>query len=624
MTVVAASVLAIKDKAREGLLLNNRILLAGLFVLFGVAVLVTRMVYLQVLSHEHFRTLSENNRVKIVPEPPIRGLIYDRNGVLLAQNQPSYSLEVVPEVVDDMDATLDGLAEIIPIEPRDRERFRNLLRRKRSFESVPIRFHLDAGEVARFAVNRHRFPGVDIHARLTRHYPLAAMTAHVVGYVGRIDEEELQRLDEANYSGTSHMGKIGAERSYEDLLHGRVGYQHVESNAQGRQLRVLERIDPRPGQDLYLHLDAGLQRVAMEALGAENGAIVAIEPATGGVLALVSAPSYDPNLFVNGIDVMSYNALSRSPHRPLFNRALRGQYPPGSTVKPHFALAGLHYGIELARSHTFCRGWFQLPNSSHRYRDWKRSGHGRVDLNWAIQRSCDVYFYELALSLGIDRMHAFMTRFGFGKPTGIDIGGEVSGLMPSREWKRAARNQAWYPGETLITGIGQGFMLATPLQLAVATATIANRGYLLAPRVVQAVGQGGDIAELGSETVDRVRLDDPQDWDAVVQAMVDVVHAPRGTAHRIAEGMTYRMAGKTGTAQVFSLGQDQKYEAEELDKRLRDHALFVGFAPVEAPRIAVAVLVENGGGGSSTAAPIAREVMDYYLNAQPGGDVDDS
>ncbi len=618
-----APVIAIKDKAREGLLLNNRILLAGLFVLLGVGVLFSRMVYLQVMSHEHFRTLSENNRVKIVPEPPIRGLIYDRNGVLLARNQPSYSLEVVPEVVEDMDATLEGLAGILAIEQRDLERFRNLLRRKRSFESVPLRFRLDEAEVARFAVNRHRFPGVDIQARLSRHYPLAETTAHVVGYVGRIDEEELRRVDEANYSGTSHIGKIGVEGSYEGLLHGRVGYRHVESNAQGRQLRVLERIDPRPGQDLYLHLDSGLQRVAMEALGEENGAVVAIEPATGGVLALVSTPGYDPNPFVNGIDVASYRALNRSPDRPLFNRALRGQYPPGSTVKPLFALAGLDYDIELAHSHTFCRGWFQLPNSSHRYRDWKRGGHGRVDLNWAIQRSCDVYFYEMALHLGIDRMHEFMTRFGFGRPTGIDIGGEVSGLMPSREWKRAARNQAWFPGETLITGIGQGFMLATPLQLAVSTAIIANRGHFLAPRVVQAVGQGGDISALGEEEVSRVRLDDPEDWEEVVQAMVDVVHAPRGTARRIAEGMGYRMAGKTGTAQVFSLGQDEEYEAEEVEKRLRDHALFVAFAPVGDPRIAVAVLVENGGGGSSTAAPIARTVVDHYLGAAQAGAGDD-
>jgi penicillin-binding protein 2 len=348
--------------------------------------------------------------------------------------------------------------------------------------------------------------------------------------------------------------------------------------------------------------------------------VVAIEPATGGVLALASAPAYDPNLFVNGIDVASYNALNRSPDRPLFNRALRGQYPPGSTVKPLFALAGLDYGVELARSHTFCRGWFQLPNSSHRYRDWKRSGHGRVDLNWAIQRSCDVYFYEMALHLGIDRMHAFMTRFGFGAPTGIDIGGEVSGLMPSREWKRRARNQAWYPGETLITGIGQGFMLATPLQLAASTAIVATRGEFLAPRVVQAVGEGTEIAALAPETVGDIGLENPGDWDEVIQAMVDVVHAPRGTARAIAEGMTYRMAGKTGTAQVFSLGQDEEYDAEELDKRLRDHALFVAFAPVEDPRIAVAVVVENGGGGSSTAAPIARTVMDYYLEGREPAD----
>lgn len=608
-------IITLKDKAREALLLNNRVVMAALLVLVMVVVLVLRLVYLQILSHEHFTTLSENNRVKIEPVPPTRGLIYDQNGIILAQNQPSYSLEVVPELVQDMDVTLAGLGRLVEIREADLERFHKLLRRQRRFETIPLRFRLTEDEVARFAVNRHLFPGVDIHARLTREYPQGATGVHVVGYVGRIDERDLQSLDAAAYSGTTHIGKTGVEKAYESSLHGQVGYRHVETNAQGRVLRVLERSAPAPGDDLYLHLDISLQRTAEAALGAENGAVVAVDPHTGGILALVSTPGYDPNLFVNGIDSNTYRSLRDSPNRPLFNRALRGQYPPGSTVKPFIGLAGLEYGIELAHSHTYCRGWYQLPGSSHRYRDWKKSGHGKVDLNRAIFRSCDVYFYQLAQDLGIDRLHDFMSRFGFGQRTGIDIGGEVGGLMPSRQWKRAARHQAWYPGETLITGIGQGFTLATPLQLAVATATLATRGLRFRPKVVEAVRDNakGERETLAEVPLPPVRLQHEEDWDEVIQGMEDVVHHARGTAHRVAKNIGYHMAGKTGTAQVFGIGQDEKYNAKELEKRLQDHALFIAFAPVEDPRIAVAVVVENGGGGSKAAAPIARKVMDYYL-----------
>ncbi len=607
--------ITLKDKARESALLRNRAIAGLVLVVALTGLLIARLVYLQIISHEHFSTLSENNRVKIVPIPPTRGLIYDRNGVLLAQNLPSFSLEVVPETVHDMDATLEGLAQIINIRENDLERFRKLLRRKRSFEGIPLRFRLDEEEVARFAVNRHRFPGVDIEARLTRHYPVGATGAHVVGYVGRIDEQELQMLDTANYSGTSHMGKTGVEKAYEDILHGRVGYKHVETNAQGRTLRVLNRTAPIPGHDLQINIDVSLQSVAEKALGAENGAVVAIEPETGGVLALVSTPSYDPNLFVNGIDAEEYRNLQTSPDRPLFNRALRGQYPPGSTVKPFVGLAGLEHDAVTSEHDTWCRGWYQLPGASHKYRDWKRSGHGRVDMNTAIQRSCDVYFYELALELGIDRLNSFMNRFGFGRKTGVDIGGEVSGLMPSRDWKRRARNQPWYPGETLITGIGQGFTLATPLQLATATSSLALRGQRLAPRVARAEidPETGARYLLKPDRLPPVKIVHQSHWAAVIQGMVDVVHSARGTARRIGEDAPYRIAGKTGTAQVFSIGQEEKYEADAIDKKLRDHALFIAFAPVEKPRIAVAVLVENGGSGSSAAAPIARKVMDYYL-----------
>jgi penicillin-binding protein 2 len=610
--------ITLKDKARESALLRNRAITALLVVLALAGVLVARLVYLQIIAHVHFATLSENNRVKIVPIPPTRGLIYDRNGVLLAQNLPSFSLEVVPEAVEDMEATLEGLSRIVSIREADLDRFRKVLRRKRPFESIPLRFHLNDEEVARFAVNRHRFPGVDIEARLTRHYPLGATTAPVVGYVGRIDEQELQYLDAANYSGSSHVGKTGVEKAYEDVLHGRVGYKHVETNAQGRTLRVLARSAPVPGHDLEMNIDVSLQAAAEKALGEENGAVVAIDPETGGVLALVSTPSYDPNLFVNGIDAQEYAALQASPNRPLFNRALRGQYPPGSTVKPFVALAGLDADAVKPEDETWCRGWYQLPGASHRYRDWKRSGHGHVDLNTAIKRSCDVYFYELALELGIDRLNAYMTRFGFGQKTGVDIGGEVSGLMPSRDWKRRARSQPWYPGETLITGIGQGFTLATPLQLATATASLAMHGSRLTPRVVHAEvdPESGARTVLKATTLPSVKVRDDGIWTAVIQGMVDVVHDARGTARRIGLDAPYQIAGKTGTAQVFSVGQEEKYDAAVLDKRLRDHALFIAFAPARKPRIAVAVLVENGGSGSGAAAPIARKVMDHYLLSQ--------
>ena len=610
--------ITLKDKARESRLLRKRVLTALAVVLVLAAVLINRLVYLQVISHDHYATLSEKNRVKIVPIPPTRGLIYDRNGVVLAQNQPSFSLEVVPEAVDDMETSLQGLAEIIDIRSSDLDRFRKLLKRKRAFEGIPLRFHLSEEEVARFAVNRHRFPGVDIEARLTRHYPLGATAAHVVGYVGRIDEQELQHLDAANYSGTSHLGKTGVEKAYESVLHGKVGYQHVETNAQGRTLRILDRTPPQPGDDLAVDIDVSLQAVAEAALAGENGAVVAIEPRTGGILALVSTPGYDPNLFVNGIDSGQYADLQQSTDRPLFNRALRGQYPPGSTVKPFVGLAGLEYEATTTDRETWCPGWYQLPGRAHRYRDWKRSGHGKLNLNGAMMQSCDVYFYDLALELGIDRIHSFMSRFGFGEKTGVDIGGEVAGLMPSREWKRAVRNQPWYPGETLITGIGQGFTLTTPLQLATATASLAQRGERVQPRVVHTVidPEAGESQAIEPVAQPVVTLRDPAHWDLVIQSMVDVVHGTRGTARRIGLDAPYTIAGKTGTAQVFTIGQEEKYEAEELEKRLRDHALFIAFAPVEEPRIAVAVLVENGGSGSKAAAPIARKVMDHYLLGQ--------
>ena len=610
-----APLLTTSDSSRESFLISMRAVGAALIVGLLTLLLVGRLVHLQIFKHQHFTTLSENNRVKIVPIAPTRGLIFDRRGEILAQNLPAYSLEVVPEAVEDLDALITELRGIIEITGEDEEAFFAALARKRRFERVPLRLRLEDREVARFSVNRHRFPGVDVGARLIRHYPLGELGVHLVGYVGRINKRELDRIDRADYRGTSHIGKTGVEASYEDWLHGTVGYQRVETNAQGRILRVLERHDPVPGGNLYLGMDARLQRTAETVLGDENGAIVALDPVTGAVLAMASSPGVDPNLFASGIDVETYRALQRSPDRPLFNRAVNGQYPPGSTIKPFVGLAGLERGIGHARGKTWCPGWFTLPGRKHRYRDWKKYGHGRIGLHDAIVQSCDVYFYELALATGIDRMHEYLSSFGFGERTGIKLGGESRGLVPSRAWKRNARGEPWFPGETLITGIGQGYVLATPLQLATATAAIAMRGVRLRPRLVdRAVDPAsGDVEEFEPETIASIRLVEASNWERIIEAMTGVVHGPRGTARRINEDISYRMAGKTGTAQVFTVRQNEEYDARKLDKKLHDHGLFIAFAPVERPRIAVAVVVENGGSGSGAAAPLARTVIDAYL-----------
>ena len=606
---------SIKDPIRESHLFHIRALQAGLFTLLLILLLIIRLFHLQVLEHDRYTTLSHNNRVTIQPLPPTRGLIYDRNGVLLADNIATFSLELVPERIADLNATLATIATLVQVDADDRQRFQRELRRHRRFEAIPLRFRLSDEEVARIAVNRYRLPGVEINARLLRHYPFADTTAHSVGYVGRINERELQQIDATAYAATDYIGKLGVERSHEAWLHGEVGMQQVETNAHSRVLRVLNHTPAQPGSDLHLHLDIALQRVAELAFGEERGALVALDPATGAVLALVSVPAYDPNLFVNGIATHRYRALNESVSRPLFNRALRGQYPPGSTTKPFVGLLGLESGV-IDHTHTvYCPGFYQLKGSSHRYRDWKKWGHGTVDLHHAISESCDVYFYDLAFNLGIDRMHDYLTRFGFGRRSGIDIGGESRGLMPSREWKRLTRNQPWYPGETLITGIGQGFMLATPIQLAAATATLASGGIRYQPLLVQAIQPPGNTQPQPTtpQRIGTFPMIDPDHWQEVVSGMIEVVHGARGTARRIGSDLPYQIAGKTGTAQVFSIAQDSEYVAEDLEKRLLDHALFIAFAPADAPRIAIAVVVENGGSGSSVAAPIARTVIEHYL-----------
>ncbi len=607
--------LTLKDHFFETRLFMSRVIALIIFGGVLLLVLVSRLWYLQVVEHEHFTTLSEDNRLKLQPIPPNRGLIYDRNGTLMAENLPSYRLEITPEQVDDMGATLAALEDIIGIRAIDRSRFEKLLSRKPRFEAIPLRFHLNDREVAQFSVDRHKFPGVEITAGLSRHYPQGKVAAHILGYVSRIDEQALKSIDTSNYRGTTHVGKIGLEKTYETLLHGTVGYQQVETTAQGRVLRVLQRTPPVSGRNIYLTLDLRVQAAAEQAFGDYSGSAVAINPNNGDILAAVSLPAYDPNAFVNGIDYDDYAALKNNADEPLFNRTLRGQYPPGSTIKPFMGLAGLEQGITGRHSSTYCPGFYSLPGNSRKYRDWKRTGHGIVKLHAAITQSCDVYFYDLARSLGIDRIHDYLKHFGFGRTSGIDIQGELSGLLPSKEWKRRRRNQPWFPGETVITGIGQGFFLITPMQLATATAALATNGLVMKPKVVH-VEQEANRNELlphHPELTETITVNNQDHWDAVINAMIDVVHSPRGTARRIGADSPYRIAGKTGTAQVFGLKEDEEYDAATLEKKLRDHALFIAFAPVDDPKIAVAVIVENGGSGGSVAAPIARTIMDAYL-----------
>ncbi|MDH3526088.1 MAG: penicillin-binding protein 2 [Gammaproteobacteria bacterium] len=607
--------LPLKDLFLEYRLFSSRTIVLLVFSGLLLLVLFSRLLYLQVIAHEHFTTLSDDNRVKLRAIAPSRGLIYDRNGIILAENLPSYRLEITAEQIDDMPATLAALEEIIHISETDRSRFEKLLKRKPRFEAVPLRFHLSDEEVARFSINRHRFPGVDIQAGLARHYPLGSLGVHALGYVGRIDEQTLKILDSSNYSGTTHVGKTGVEKSYETVLHGTVGLEHVEITAQGRVLRVLKRIPPVPGNNLYLTLDSRLQAAAEKAFGDYAGSAIALDPKTSDILAMVSLPAYDPNPFVNGIEYADYTALREDEKEPLFNRALRGQYPPGSTVKPFIGLAGLEQGITSHQSSTYCPGFYSLPSSTRKYRDWKRTGHGTMKLDDAITQSCDVYFYDLAWSMGIDRIHDYLQHFGFGKQTGIDIQGELPGLLPSPGWKRARRGEPWFPGETIITGIGQGFFLTTPLQLATATATLANRGLRMKPNIIQAELQAGSSAlQPPVRRIDEtIAVNDPGHWDAVIDGMIHVVHGDRGTARRIGHDSPYRIAGKTGTAQVFGLKEEEEYDAEAIEEKLRDHALFIAFAPVDDPQIVVAIIVENGGSGSGVAAPIARAIMDSYL-----------
>ena len=618
--------ISIKTDRDEQQLFNARAIVAAVLVALALLAIVGRLYVLQIQGYEQYTALSEKNYQKRIPIPPIRGLIYDRNGVQIADNHAQYVLEVVRDQVPDLNndgkkrwadlqLMLEKVNKIVPLTEKEIRIFNQQVQRRSRHQPTPLKENMSNEEVARFAVNKLRFPGVNLERRMQRHYPLRSIASHVIGYVGRIDKRDLRRLDPENYAGTTHVGKIGIEAAHEDRLHGHTGWQTVEVDAHGKHKDSLSKTSPVGGQDLILGLDINLQIKAETLLKGERGAIVAIDPRTGELLAMASVPTFDPNLFVDGISHKNYKNLRDDPDRPLYNRALQGSYPPGSTIKPMISLAGLYEKTIWPGKRVYDPGFFQLPGHKHRYRCWRRSGHGSIDMNHAIAKSCDTYFYDMAYRMGVEKFSGYMNLFGFGEKTGIDLTSESRGLMPTPAWKKRRHKQHWYPGDTVNIGIGQGYWLATPLQLAHSTAIVAMRGKRIRPRVLRGVRTAKDQPEtlLEPDVISHIPTQNERHWEMVINGMVNVMHADYGTAYSSGQNAAFTIAGKTGTAQVFGIAQNSKYDAERLAKRLHDHSLFVGFAPAENPRIAVSVIVENGGGGSKVAAPTARKIIDAYL-----------
>ncbi len=615
-----------KDHPEERRTFQLRAFIAFMLVLIAMGALLTRMYFLQVVENDRYTAISDKNRIQLKPEKPTRGLIFDRSGVLIADNKPSYNVTILKEEVGkDLDGVIESVAKIIEISDRDLERFnKRLKRRRRPYESVLLRSQLSPEEIAKLSVNYHRLPGVRVEADLIRVYPYGETLVHAMGYVGRINEKELNRVDERNYSATNYIGKLGIEKYYEEELHGQVGMRKVETNARGRVMRVLENTEPVPGKDLQLTIDLPLQQVTEKLLVGEKASVVAIDPKTGGILALVSTPGYDPNLFVTGISNKDYSALRESPDLPLFNRAIRGGYPPGSTIKPITALAAID-SDSVPLSHTvFDPGWYTIADDRYKrkYRDWKRSGHGKVNLNLALAQSCDVWFYDAAHKTGVDNMSHYLEMFGLGQVTSLDLPEAIPALLPTKAWKKRRHKQAWYPGDSLNLSIGQGYLVATPLQLATSAMLLANRGVWKQPKLLMGIREVDPDGKVVLKDLDlegrnpipeNVKLKNDALWDPIIDGMVEVVHGKRGTARKIGKNSPYLIAGKTGTAQVVGIKQGERYDKSKLKKKYQDHALFIAFAPVDDPKIAVAVVVENGGGGSSTAAPLAKKVMDAFL-----------
>ncbi len=604
--------IAIKNHQQEIQLIGKRCLWGFIFICCLIVFLILRLAYLQIDKHSVYSTLSAKNALDLVPVEPSRGLIYDRHGILLAENIPVFSLDLIPFQVHDLKKTLATLSKLVTLSDSDISQFLKQVKQHRRFDEIPLKLRLSEAEVAHFTENQHRFPGVIIKARLIRHYPFGEQFSHVLGYVGRINAKEVNEIDPINYSASHYIGKVGIERYYEEELHGKVGYEQVENDASGKPIRVLREIKGTPGKNIYLTLDSGLQLAAEKALANHRGAIVAIEPATGQVLAMVSQPGYDPNLFVVGINQKDYDALQQAANKPLFNRALRGLYPPASTIKPYLALKALDNNLITPDETVADPGWFQLPNYSRRYHDSTRNGHGAVNLNKAILASCDIYFYVLALKMGIHRIDDVLHQFGFGAPSGIDLEEELSGIVASPEWKRKAKGSAWYQGDTILSGIGQGYMQATPLQLASAVATLANRGKRFTPHLL--LGEqipGKNYTAQAPTSLSPVLLENDMAWSVVINAMTDVVTSSQGTARRYGRQQSYTLAAKTGTAQVISRRNPDEEDNKQthLPEKWRDHHLFIAFAPVMQPKIALAIITEN----SNAAIEAARVIFDHYL-----------
>jgi penicillin-binding protein 2 len=599
----------------------RRTIWVSLLVIALLAVLITRLVHLQVREHVRYQTLATHNQIGLVPLPPTRGLIYDRNGVLLADNQPVYNLEIIPERIRHMDEFIAELQNYVTISDDELQTFKRILRQYRPYDSVPLKLNLTEEEVARLSVDLHRWDGVQVKARLNRHYPFGTHFAHILGYVGRIDERELRQLDPVNYRATNFVGKVGIEKFYEDQLHGKVGFEEVETDASGRTVRTLRRQPATAGPDLHLTIDGDLQLAAEKALSELHGAAVAIDPQTGEILALASNPSYDPNLFAKGLSQADYQALLKQKNRPLYHRAIRGQYPLASTIKPFLAIGGLQENIVNTSYEIRDPGWFQLPNTTHVYRDWKKHGHGWVDLHKAIVVSCDTYFYNLAALMGISRIEHTLRQFGFGDVTGLDLAEESPGLVPNPTWKRAVKGESWYRGDTVVAGIGQGYLLTTPLQLANGVATIAARGVRRTPHLIKYWQDAqGNVIQPDIAPQPPVELRDPEIWDTVIKAMRGVITEGGGTGYRFGRNAPYSVAAKTGTAQVYSSYKHSQYDKRKADipEHLRDHTLFITFAPVDDPQIALAVIVEN----SKLASNVAREILDYFMGIETDTDED--
>lgn len=600
----------------ENTLLSSRLKLVLIFIALLTLLLLVRLYNLQVINHEFYQEEALGNQMRTLPITPNRGKIFDRNGKILATNKLTYQLTLTPEKITDIKKTLSDLQQAGFIDDDDIKTYHKIKKRFRKFHNIPLKLNLNKQQVAKFLVN-NKFPGVDIESYFYRLYPHGSSSVHVLGYMSRMNKKDKLFYDKNNYLGSLFVGKVGIEKQYENLLHGQTGSKQIERNVSGRVIDTKITKPATAGQNLYLSIDLDMQKKAESVLQGKRGAIVVINVKNGEVLTLVSMPIYNPNWFVNGISHANYKLLQTSEDIPQLNRSIQGLYPPGSTIKPMVALAGLEEGIITNKSKTFCPGYYKLPNVKRKFNDWKRTGHGHVDLKDAISQSCDVFFYDLANNMGIDKLHDNLDLFNFGRKTGIDIPGEKGGIMPSKSWKKINRNEPWYRGETLIVGIGQGFMTSSPLQLAVATAALANKGQLFEPKLLKSTQFPGEaIIKADNKVSIQIPIKNIQHWEDVIDGMRMTIYAPKGTARHLNKNLNYTLAGKTGTAQVFGLDAEEQYIAENLDERLRDHALFIGFAPIENPQIAIAIIVENAGSGSSKAAPLARQVLDVYFNKQ--------